>query len=118
MLDLGWVPRDQNQKADAITNNNSGDFRFENQVKVNLDRMEFNVLRVLLQLGVDFYAARESELEAERKATAAATAVATRAARGVTKASRKGEAVAGRAAGAQVGTQRTRMGKRFRLEEW
>ena len=54
LLDLGWVPRDQNQEADAITNDNLGDFRRENEVKVDMAKMEFKVLRELLDLGDSF----------------------------------------------------------------
>ena len=59
LLDLGWVPRDQNQEADALTNSNLGEFSRNLEVKVNLAALDFRVLRELLDLGDAFYAERE-----------------------------------------------------------
>ena len=72
MLDLGWVPRDQNQEADAITNSNLGDFSPENEIVVDLAALDFRVLRELLDLGDVFYDEREQERQA-----AAGTATTT-----------------------------------------
>lgn len=78
LLDLGWVPRDQNQEADAITNDNLGEFRKANKVEVCLKTMDFKVLRELLDLGDTFYEAREKEREVARAAAAAAAVQLTR----------------------------------------
>ena len=76
LLDLGWVPRDQNQEADAITNNNLAEFCEDNELKVDLDKLEFKVLRELLELGDSFYAAREKQVAEEKTAAEVVTQAA------------------------------------------
>ena len=66
VLDLAWVPRDQNAEADAITNGDVEGFSPENEVPVKIEQMRFNVLQDLLELGDSFYDEMEKE-KAERK---------------------------------------------------
>ena len=69
VLDLAWVPRDQNAEADAITNGDVEAFRPENEVHVDIEQMRFNVLTEMLELGDGFYEALEKD-KAERKRAA------------------------------------------------
>jgi len=58
LVDVGWVPRDQNEEADAITNGDIGGFDKDKEVEVVWD---FVVLDKLLDLGDKFYAEVQEE---------------------------------------------------------
>ena len=60
------VPRDQNAEADAITNGDVEGFNPDMRVPVDVERMRFNVLPEMLELGDRFYDIVEKE-KAERK---------------------------------------------------
>ena len=47
-MDLGWVPRDQNTQADALTNSSFEDFDESRRIVVNFENIEFMVLRELM----------------------------------------------------------------------
>lgn len=57
-LELAWVPRDQNQEADAITNDLVDQFDLARRISTaGLDE-KFLVLRKMLDLGDTFYKER------------------------------------------------------------
>ena len=47
-LQLQWVPRAQNQPADDLTNDRFEDFREENRVEVDFEKLPFKVMGKLL----------------------------------------------------------------------
>ena len=49
-LDLRWLPRNQNEEADALTNGRFEDFREENRVGVDFEKLEFMVMGSLMEL--------------------------------------------------------------------
>lgn len=73
LLQLAWVPRDQNADADAITNGVTDWLSPKNRVSCDMASLPFKVLHDLLEKGKDFY--RDSELvniesvEAEKHST-------------------------------------------------
>ena len=76
LVDLGWVPRDQNEEADAITNGDLGGFSPEKEVEVKWD---FKVLDQLLDLGDKFYTEVQDEKDkAKCQKKLAAQGVATK----------------------------------------
>ena len=48
-MDLGWVPRDQNTQADALTNSSFEDFDSSRRIVVDFESVEFIVLRELME---------------------------------------------------------------------
>jgi hypothetical protein len=68
-LDLAWVPRLQNEEADALTNGDYHMFSAELQVKVNLDTLPFVRLPLLLKVMEQSFANIEGEKE-KRKSEA------------------------------------------------
>ena len=73
MVDLGWVPRDQNEEADAITNGDLVGFDPAREVKADWD---FRVLDELLNLGDRFYSEmQEAKLKVCKGTEAAAQEV-------------------------------------------
>ena len=55
LLEMHWVPRAQNSEADAITN---GDVQWlckDNEIKIDLEKLPFEMLHVLLDQGKMFY---------------------------------------------------------------
>ena len=48
-LDLGWVPRDQNTEADALTNNEFSGFLPEKRIEKNFEDIQFEVLDKLIE---------------------------------------------------------------------
>ena len=70
LFELGWVPRDQNEEADAITNEDYGAFDMKNEVAVGLEKMGFSVLHQLLDLGEKFYDEADAEKLAAKEARA------------------------------------------------
>ena len=59
-LELNWVPRDQNEEADALSNEEFSAFTAANQIPVQPDKLPFKVLGKLLDLGESFYAERDA----------------------------------------------------------
>ena len=63
-----WVPRLQNEEADALTNSDFRHFSPETRIEVDLEKLEFGVLDRLLEVGEAFHAEREERREAEKAA--------------------------------------------------
>ena len=51
-----WIPRDQNEEADALTNSDFRHFSAEKRIHVRLEDMPFGVLHELLAKGEDYVA--------------------------------------------------------------
>ena len=47
-LDLGWVPRNQNVEADALTNDDFSSFPAEKRIGRNLEDIQFEILDKLI----------------------------------------------------------------------
>ena len=75
-----WVPRLQNEEADALSNSDSRHFREENRVRVDLATLDFGVLPQLLKLGEDYaeQVARARESDRQRRVQPSAKAPAKR----------------------------------------
>jgi hypothetical protein len=58
-LQLGWVPREQNVEADAITNDVFDEFRPANRVVLDPSQMPWLVLPQLLDMGQSFFDERD-----------------------------------------------------------
>ena len=71
LVDLSWVPRDQNEEADAITNGDVRDFCRSKEVQVDLQSLNFLVLGRLLDLGDTFYTEVQAEKEKAKALVAA-----------------------------------------------
>ena len=70
-LDLGWVPRDQNTEADALTNSDFSGFLPEKRIERNFEDIQFEVLDKLVEkaaeLDKDIRLAKSSkELKGDR----------------------------------------------------
>ena len=69
-LGLGWLPRDANRPADALTNSDFSDFSPERRIEVQWTDLDFKVLGRLMVRGQQCYsevkAARESKRQADR----------------------------------------------------
>ena len=76
LLDLGWVPRDENTEADAITNDDVGEFREANRIPVDFQAMDFIKLPELLKFGDAFF---EEQEKRRKEGTAARATVPARA---------------------------------------
>ena len=63
VLRAHWLPRDQNEEADALTNFDYRHFDMGKRIAVDLDKMNFQVLPDLFACGESFY----SELKAKRE---------------------------------------------------
>eukprot|EP00974_Lingulodinium_polyedra_P037864 3631232-Lingulodinium_polyedra.AAC.1 len=50
-LDLQWLPRQQNEQADGLTNGHFGDFTDSNRVPVDLKSIRWRVLDSMLEAG-------------------------------------------------------------------
>ena len=55
-----WVPRLQNEEADALTNSDFRHFRAENRIDVSLKDLNFGVLDRLLESGEAYVAETEA----------------------------------------------------------
>jgi hypothetical protein len=55
-----WVPRLQNEEADALTNSDFRHFRAENRIHVALESLRFGVLDRLLESGEAYFAETEA----------------------------------------------------------
>ena len=56
LFQMDWVPREQNQEADAITNGNTEWLSESNEIVVDLGKLPFIILPELLSEGSFFYA--------------------------------------------------------------
>ena len=71
-----WLPRDQNEEADALTNFDFRHFKPENRIEVNLANLGFKVLPELFECGeaylkdLEAERARQRDLKAKRKGKA------------------------------------------------
>ena len=68
MLDLHWIPRNQNEEADALTNSNFTDFSELNRIPLNFEKVEWIVLGDMIQAGLSLF----GELDAAKAEAAAA----------------------------------------------
>ena len=55
-LRANWIPRDQNEEADALTNWDFRHFDSSRRVEVDLERLQFNVMKDLFAAGDDYLA--------------------------------------------------------------
>ena len=55
-LRANWIPRDQNEEADALTNLDFRHFDPARRVEVDLERLQFNVMKDLFAAGDDYLA--------------------------------------------------------------
>jgi hypothetical protein len=55
VLRLGWAPRDQNEEADALTNNDFSAFDLGRRVSVDLSSIDWRVLPRMLEVAQDIY---------------------------------------------------------------
>ena len=54
-MSLGWVPREQNEEADALTNGDFSQFRSANRVTPVVEEVAWLILRKMLQVATDIY---------------------------------------------------------------
>ncbi len=54
-LSLGWVPREQNEEADALTNGDFSQFRSANRVNLVVEEVAWLILPKMLQVATDIY---------------------------------------------------------------
>ena len=66
-LRADWLPRLENQEADDLTNLEFKSFDHKKRIHVNLDLLEFGVMRQLFEVG-DAYIEEVERLKAEAKA--------------------------------------------------
>ena len=52
-LDLQWIPTQQNDEADALTNEDFMMFSSERRIEVNVEELEFRILPKVLVLAED-----------------------------------------------------------------
>ena len=52
-LDLSWAPRDQNEEADALTNEDFEGFSANNRIEVDVEKLPFIVLGRLLDRAME-----------------------------------------------------------------
>ena len=71
ILRAEWVPRLQNEEADALTNGDYRHFTASNRIHVDFGKLKFGVLDALLKEGLDYY----DEVEAKKAAHKAVKAV-------------------------------------------
>ena len=55
-LRANWIPRDQNEEADALTNWDFRHFDSSRRVEEDLERLQFNVMKDLFAAGDDYLA--------------------------------------------------------------
>ena len=60
LLEVNWVPREQNTEADAITNGDFGWLKAENKISTVIGQLPFIVLPELLSKGEGFYSGSET----------------------------------------------------------
>ena len=83
VLRAHWLPRLENEEADALTNEDFRHFKAEHRVQVDLNKMGFAVLDSLFKVGEDYMAALESaKTEAKKQSARAEEKKATKKLRG------------------------------------
>ena len=70
ILRAEWVPRLQNEEADALTNGDFRHFTASNRIQVDFGKLKFGVLDALLKEGLDYYDEVEARKAAHKKAKA------------------------------------------------
>ena len=70
-LRANWIPRLQNEEADALTNWDFRHFDSERRIEVNLEDLRFNIMNDLFSAG-DSYLMELEDLRAKGKVAAAA----------------------------------------------
>ncbi len=65
-MDLRWVRRADNQRADDLSNEDFSHFDLERRIEVDLDKLDFKVLREMLKAGEELYADLEAGKVARR----------------------------------------------------
>jgi hypothetical protein len=73
-LDLGWVPRDQNEEADALTNSDFSSFDPDRRIATAVDALPFLVMPRMLAVAEDI----NQVVKAAREARVAGAASASR----------------------------------------
>ena len=73
-LHARWIPRLQNEEADALTNGEFDHFTEANRIPVDLNRLDFRVLHDLFEEGEEYVAdlerlKKEAKAKKVRKAT-------------------------------------------------
>ena len=66
-LRADWIPRLQNEEADALTNSDFRHFDMSKRIEVNLDKLDFALMNDLFAVG-DAYVAELTDLKAKEKA--------------------------------------------------
>jgi hypothetical protein len=56
-LELDWAPRDQNEEADALTNNDFSAFDLSKRVSVDVDKIPWLIMPKMLGVAGDIYEA-------------------------------------------------------------
>ena len=54
-LNLGWMPRDQNEEADALTNGDYSLFNPTNRVGATIEEVPWLILPRMMQVATDIY---------------------------------------------------------------
>jgi hypothetical protein len=68
-LHLDWVPRDQNQEADALTNHDFSQFSESNRVPVDVANVDWIVMPELMKTGMAFYEELQAIKEGKKRVT-------------------------------------------------
>ena len=55
-LDLQWVPRDQNEEADDLTNGEFGRFAAANRVRLDIKGLDWVVMGKYMKIATELYA--------------------------------------------------------------
>ena len=66
-LQLEWVPREENDAADALTNYDFGEFSEELRVPVNVEQLPFDVLPKYLEASESLYKEVQALKEQRKK---------------------------------------------------
>lgn len=68
-LDLGlqWIPRDQNEEADALTNSRFEDFDPANRIEVDVDNLNWMILPKMMSVPEDVHRRVTERREQKRK---------------------------------------------------
>ena len=75
-LNLSWVPRDQNEEADALTNGHFESFNENRRITIHVNKIEWMVMDRMLKVSEDIYRDLK-EKRAARTATSTTTPART-----------------------------------------
>ena len=70
-LDLEWVPRDQNEEADALANEDFGAFDPGRRVDVKVEYLQWQSIPEMLRVSEDIYKDLKARREAHKAASGA-----------------------------------------------